>query len=233
MTQPQGTLGAKKGHVADSMDPQTLKQKLAEMENKNQGAAQKMSSLLEEAEDKADRELLGLDVEFDIDSIIKLGAVEKKGLTIPGIPEFPIFDMHTITNSEDSLAERITQAELGSSLKVDKEYYEVKEAAMLAMAITRLNSGHFPSPRPEMPKDVFDFAYEKKVLLFKALRKMQKGITSTLSLMYSNLALADVLTVEAKKKFEELLDPETSGQSAPSSTSSPTTPDSSPSQESK
>jgi hypothetical protein len=214
--QPTSTLGSENRHIADVLPADVIKKQLLAMEAANKPLEDSFDALIQSKEAKDTRDAMGMDIEFDIDSLILQGSIERKGIFLA--KGFPYFDMHTLTKEEDMLAEEFVQEIIGNTIKVDKVYYEKKEVAVLAMAITRMNNARFPKPdKRSMDEKLYNYCIEKKKLLMSTLTVSQNNTVSALSLIYSNLALADVLSDEAKKKSEELLDQENSGQSVTNS----------------
>ncbi len=194
--------------IQPAKEDQNLRQQVEEMELRNAAQREQAGIIMEEIEDKENRQALGLDIEFDVSKLITQGIVEKRGLKIldsveakdgkPGNPGLWM-DMHTLTKQEDILTEQLVESvyeNLGGGIKLSKPYYEAKATAMLAMAITRLNNRVFPSPPNDGQKQStveFQAALKGKIELFNIILKLPSNLVDSLQFIYVNLSNADVL----------------------------------------
>lgn len=180
-----------------------LKRQLAEMDKRTAKSRDEAEGILQEIENKETREMLGLDIEFDVTKLITQGIVEKRGIKIM---DNLFLDMHTLTKAEDVLAEQLVeqfQATMGLGVKLSKAYYEVKSTAMLAIAVTRMNNRTFQVPPLEADKresDEFNSAWNGKVELLKIMMQMPGTLIDSLTFVYMNLDKADVLVEGNKQK---------------------------------
>jgi hypothetical protein len=141
------------------------------------------------------RKALGLDIPFDVKTLLTRGVVEKRGIKIAD--DFFI-DMHTLSKAEDVLAERLVEQFYGP-MQLTKSYLEAKMTATLAIAITRINKDRFPVPDLDPAKrhtEEWKNDWDLKMGLMKALNGMPSGDVDTLGVVYSNLDKADVLIEE-------------------------------------
>jgi len=169
----------------------------------NRGVKDQKLALIEEAKEKSEteemRRALGLDIPFDVKTLLTKGFVEKRGLKIS---DELFIDMHTLTKAEDILAERLVE-EFNGPMQLSKAYLEAKQVAVLAIAITRVNRDRFPVPDLDPANrntDDWKTDWELKRNLHRALLGMTSGDIHVLGLVYSNLSEMDILLDEEAKK---------------------------------
>jgi hypothetical protein len=111
--------------------------------------------------------------------------------------------MHTLSTAEDALVDSLVEAVYGQ-LPATKPYYEIRNTAMLAMAITRCNSAPFEVPDPfqrDRKDEAWQALWNKKLSLYRDfLLKMDSDMADSLALIYRNLDKADLLIDEVARK---------------------------------
>jgi len=160
-------------------------------------------ALIREAIDKSDteemRRAIGLDIPFDVLTLLTRGIVEQRGMKIA---EDMYIDMHTLSKAEDILAERLVE-EFNGPMQLSNAYVEAKKVAVLSIAITRVNRDRFPVPDLDPAKRMTDdwkTDWDLKRGLTRMLSAMTVGDINVLSLVYANLDKMDILIEEEAKK---------------------------------
>lgn len=183
--------------------PPDLKTQLEEMDRRTAGSREQAEGILRDIEDKEQREMLGLDIEFDISKLITQGIVEKRGIKIM---DNLYLDMHTLSKAEDILAEQMVDQVLSDAaggIKLSKPYYEARALAILVMSVTRCNNRSFPVPPLESDKrksEEFKKAWDDKILLLNTFLQFSGSTIDSLTFVYMNLDKADILVEGAKQK---------------------------------
>ncbi len=169
--------------------------KRAETNEDNQKIERELQGSLERIAEKELEVLTGKDIPFDPMAFIKLGVVRRENLQIlPGL----IVDMETITQQRRAFAEKMVKAHFGESVE-DNTYRTIFDTALLAMAITRINSQDFPSPNLlKLSSKESTAAVEGKGQLFTILLDSPQEMLSTLTAIYNNLAGAGDLVVSGE-----------------------------------
>lgn len=159
--------------------------------------------LLNEAVEKTEtaemRRALGLDVPFDVRKLLTTGIVERRGMQV-GTDMF--IDMHTLNKAEDIMADRLVEQTVGP-MELTKSYLETKVVAVLAMAITRVNSQLFPVPSmdpADRGTDEWKAAWDIKRTFMMTLLQMQGDDIDALSMVYTRLDQMDILVEEEARK---------------------------------
>lgn len=158
-----------------------------------------IAEAMERSETEEMRRALGLDIPFDVKTLLTRGVIYKQGLQVG---DQMYVDMHTLNKSEDILAERLVELHHGN-MPLGKAYLEAKTVAILAMSITRINRDRFPAPSSD-PADRgtegWKVDWELKQALFRSLESMSSGDIDAMMLVYANLDKMDVLIDEAARK---------------------------------
>jgi hypothetical protein len=159
-----------------------------------------LESAIRAKEEKEMREALGLDLDFDPQEFITKGIISKKGIKVT---DKLIVDMKTLSTKDRMLAEALVKEEFGN-MKLDAVYLTAIEAAILAVAITRVNNQPFPIPTSpvttEEQSKAYADAYEGKRRLFKTFLEANNDFISVLSVIYKNLENLNTPTEEVQKK---------------------------------
>lgn len=157
----------------------------------------RMAESLEKMDEAQASVQTGESLDFDIDSFIKEGIISKKN--IPLMKDKLYVDMQTLTQKQRMFCEQMVRNKWGT-MPSDNVYSTAIEAAILAMSITRMNNQQFPMP-DMTDKSAANKALEgRKVELFEKFLDSSSEFIRGLSLLYTNLALADLLSEQDKKK---------------------------------
>ena len=206
----------------DATDPkkrmaEQIKQAAARPENV---AAEERMNEVVAAKDRKEVDIAtGLDLDFDPETLIKWGRIEKSNIrVVKGI----YIDMSSLTQKERILADILVKAQFGN-MPQDNVYTNAYEAALIAMAITRINNKYFVIPdvvEDDKESDAYKDAVAAKAQLFGWLLNSNTNLIETLSLIYVNLERADALVEDmagsTAKKSEAPSNPASSGSSAKS-----------------
>jgi hypothetical protein len=175
--------------------PEEVKAQLAALKDNTAAEESEFTKLLGEAEAKEKRELMGLDLEFNVEELLASGRVEQKGIPFPYTDEKTIYlDMHSLSKGDEIEAKGFTMEFLkqkGIELKTltHEQYADYKVAGCLAYAITRINN------------KVFEATAEDRMVVMEFIIKSGDRITNALEYIYENLKYADVLiNSDAQKK---------------------------------
>jgi hypothetical protein len=159
----------------------------ADEKNRASGKEGVLEAALEAREAEEAKASLGLDLEFDPKEFITSGIIARKGIKVN---DKMFVDMKTLSTKDRMLAEALVKEKYGV-MKLDAVYLTAIEAAMLAVAITRVNNQPFPMP-PEVvttkaEQEDFDAAYAGKKRLFDTFLEANNDFVSLLSYIYKNL----------------------------------------------
>jgi hypothetical protein len=154
-----------------------------------------ITEAIEKSETEEMRRAMGLDIPFNVHTLLTRGVVEQRGMKIT---DDLYIDMHTLNKAEDVMAERLVEISQGA-MTLSKAYLEAKTVAILTMAITRVNKERFPVPDldPAMrTSDGWKTDWEGKQALMRAVMGMPSNDVDALMLVYANLDKMDVLVEE-------------------------------------
>ena len=157
----------------------------AEASPESKAMEAQLGAAIDKRDDTVRRELLGTDLDFDPKAFIIDGVISRKGIEVKkGV----YVDMHTLTTKERMLAEAMVRDHWGN-MKLDNVYLTAIEAAMVAVAITRINNQPFENP--DISKGVEDkenqALYAGKRQLFQMFMDAGNEFVTMLSVLYRNL----------------------------------------------
>ncbi len=166
----------------------------------NQDIEAALGKAIVAADDKKLEVLTGRNLAFDPEAFIKKGVIRKTNLTI--LPDL-VIDMETITQQRRAFAERLVRAHVGESAE-DNSYRTLLDTALLAVAITRMNSQEFPVPDLlNMGTPENQAAVDGKALLYRLLLNSNKAMIDTLTAVYNSLEGADVLVEHGEPEIKK------------------------------
>lgn len=161
------------------------------------GKAKALEQAIDAKEEADAKALLGLDLDFDPKEFITQGVVTKRGIKVL---DKMVVDMKTLTTKERMLAESLVRDKFGS-MKLDQVYFTAVEAAVLAMAVIRINNQPFQVPNLNSPNtEEFKALYAKKRQLFETFLEAANDFQSVLSVLYHNLESVQVPDEVTQKK---------------------------------
>lgn len=191
--------------AASELEMENLRKQTDELRKKESEKEKLIQETSELAEAKSVREALGLDLEFDVDKLIRQGVIEKKGIKVPITNDLNLYvDMHTLTKPEEAMVDQMV-IEVFGVMPTSRSYYEVRSAAIAAMSVTRCNNTNFPVPDPfqrDRQNKEWKNAWERKMAFYRDfMLKVDSDTVETILFIYRNLDGADpLINEEAKKK---------------------------------
>jgi len=155
-----------------------------------------LGAAIDKADQKAEAESAGTDLEFSPEFFVKFGLIQKKNVRIV---EGFVADMQTINQKQRMLAEMLVKAKF-KNMHQDNVYAVAIEAAILAVAITRVNNKDYPIPDIMVGGNSPEYiqALEGKAELFSLLLNASGELITLTSLIYTRLENADALVVGAE-----------------------------------
>ena len=187
----------KQGETAIPLSPEMIAQvKSGAMGDASVKMAQGLENAIQEAEGKAIKESLGVDLPFDPKTFITTGAILRKGLEVlPGV----FVDMKTITTRERMIAETLVKDEFGV-IKMDPAYFTAIEAAILSLAILRINNQPYPMPVLGAKGEENALLYSAKKDLMNVLLEADESFVSALGVLYKSLSILETPDDKTQKK---------------------------------
>jgi hypothetical protein len=197
--QKEGTAGAEPS-AETSARANSVAEAIRKAREKSKGTSKEtlINEAIEKSETEEMRRAMGLDIPFNVHTLLTRGIVEQRGMKISD--DFYL-DMHTLNKAEDVLAERLVEI-FNGPLTLSKAYLEAKTVAILAMAITRVNKDRFAVPDldPAMrTTDGWKIDWDGKQALMRAIMGMPSADVDALMLVYANLEKMDVLVEESAR----------------------------------
>ncbi len=189
-----GTADRKKFQEITGKTPEEFKAELAQAEPSEREKELEAKLIGVEADEKKD--ITGEDIDFDLEKFITEGVVFRKNIRLV---EGVYVDMQTLTQRQQVLADRMVRSYLGSNPPRDLPYFDVMEAAVLAVAVTRMNNQHFPIPGKTNSEED-RLAAERKTYLFEKFLDAPVAMIQALSFIYGNLPLRQALSEDGTKK---------------------------------
>ncbi len=175
--------------------PAPLKDQVKELLTQTQEAQIELGAALGDADAKEARENMGLDLDFDVASLVEDGVIAKRG--VPIVPKKMYVDMHSpLLKSEAIAASRLVEEAFPSKdigMILSETGIERKTAAVLAMAITRVNKSKFPTPEDGKEDGK---AWDDKKALFLRMFQMPNPVVDRLWILYTNMPVAEELFTE-------------------------------------
>lgn len=166
--------------------------KVAAARPENVAAENRMDEVVAAADKKEVEVATGLDLDFDPDTLIKWGRIEKSNIRV--VKDIYV-DMSSLTQKERILADIMIKGLFGN-MPQDNVYTNAYEAALLALAITRINNKYFPIPdviEDNKETKAYKDMVSAKMKLFRWLLDSNTNLIETLSVIFVNLERADAL----------------------------------------
>jgi hypothetical protein len=169
-------------------------------------AEEKLQRTQDLLEERAKRELAGLDIPFDVEKLITEGIIEKRGLEL--VKGKIWGDMHSLSTPEEIVAKLLVDKLLGDQENRRKasgiDIMEIQAKASLAMGITRLNDRSFEFPIDLMEienRETTDFkkCFDDKLELLVILIRFPVRWTNDMIVIHRGLEYLDKLEAQGEE----------------------------------
>ncbi len=186
-------------NVSDE-EKEKMRKQLAEAQKTSEGGEneKKLTDAIQRREEEQRKELMGTDLDFDPKEFITKGIIVRKGIPIN---DKVYVDMRSLSTKERMLAEALVRNRFGN-MKMDTVYLTAIEAAMMAVAVTRINNQPFENPDVAKTADDPENKplYEGKNKLFDMFLDSSSDLVTMLSVLYKNLEAVATPAGEVQKK---------------------------------
>ena len=193
--EPGPPAGARK--LTEEADQKAAEQ-IAAGRKKNKGVATQFEDDLKKKAAREEDEATGKDIPFDVHSFITEGVVTRQNIQLNATT---FIDLKTLTHKERLIAELLVKDKYGN-LSIGHIYANAIEAAMLALAVLRINDTEFPMPDADAAADdpSYAIALQEKKKIFNMLLDSPAKLVEALSVVYNNLENIEVREPKTIKK---------------------------------